>query len=86
VREVVVAWIKVIEESEADEELKKIYDPQAEKAGALANILKIHSLAPRTLSTHMALCEAVMHAPGDLSRARREMIAVVVSSSNRCHY
>ena len=27
-----------------------------------------------------------MHAPGDLSRVRREMIAVVVSSLNRCHY
>jgi uncharacterized peroxidase-related enzyme len=81
-----VPWIKVIEALEADGELKKIYDAQAEKAGALANILKIHSLAPRTLSTHMALYEAVMHVPGDLSRAQREMIAVVVSSLNRCHY
>jgi alkylhydroperoxidase family enzyme len=71
---------------EADGELKKIYQGQAQKAGALANILKIHSLAPRMLSTHMALYEAVMHAPGDLSRAQREMIAVVVSSLNRCHY
>lgn len=79
-------WIRVIDESEADGALKKIYDAQAEKAGALANILKIHSLAPRTLSTHMALYEAVMHAPGDLSRAQREMIAVVVSSLNHCHY
>ena len=79
-------WIKVIDESEADGELKKIYDAQAEKAGALANILKIHSLAPRTLSTHMTFYEAVMHAPGDLSRTQRETIAVVVSSLNHCHY
>lgn len=81
-----MAWIKVIEELEADGELKKIYDAQGKKAGALANVLKIHSLAPRTLSAHMAFYEAVMHAPGDLSRARREMIAVVVSSLNHCHY
>jgi len=48
--------------------------------------LKIHSLAPETLSAHLGLYLAVMHAPGDLSRARREMIAVVVSSVNGCHY
>ncbi len=81
-----MAWIKIIDDTEADGELKEIYQAQGEKAGALANILKIHSLAPRTLSTHMAFYEAVMHAPGDLSRIQREMIAVVVSSLNRCHY
>ena len=36
-----------VEELEADGDLKMIYDAQAEKAGALANILKIHSLAHR---------------------------------------
>jgi uncharacterized peroxidase-related enzyme len=81
-----VPWIKVVEEPQADGELKEIYHAQGKKAGALANILKIHSLSPRTLSAHMELYEAVMHAPGDLSRAQREMIAVVVSSLNRCHY
>ncbi len=79
-------WIKVVDEAEADSELKEIYQAQGTKAGALANVLKIHSLAPRTLSTHLAFYEAVMHAPGDLSRAQREMTAVVVSSLNRCHY
>ncbi len=78
-----MAWIKVINDTEADGELKEIYQTQGKKARALANILKIHSLAPGTLSTHMALYEAVMHAPGDLSRIQREMIAVVVSSLNR---
>lgn len=79
-------WIKVVDETEAVSELREIYEAQGKKAGALANILKIHSLAPRTLSTHMAFYEAVMHAPGDLSRVQREMIAVVVSTANRCHY
>ncbi len=79
-------WIKVVDEAEAEGELLEIYQAQAKKAGALANILKIHSLAPRTLSTHLAFYEAVMHVPGDLSRTQREMIAVVVSSLNQCHY
>jgi uncharacterized peroxidase-related enzyme len=81
-----MAWIKMIEESEAAGELKQIYDSQRRQAGALANILKIHSLAPKTLSAHLGLYLAVMHAPGELSRAQREMIAVVVSSVNGCHY
>ncbi len=80
-----MSWIKVVSEEEATGELREIYQNQGKKAGALANILKIHSLAPGTLSTHMALYEAVMHAPGELSRRQREMVAVVVSSLNRCH-
>lgn len=81
-----MAWIQMIEEPEAAGELKSIYDSQRAQAGAVANILKIHSLAPGTLPAHMALYSAVMHAPGDLPRAQREMIAVVVSSVNTCHY
>jgi uncharacterized peroxidase-related enzyme len=81
-----MAWIKMIEETGATGELKQIYDSQRRQAGALANILKIHSLAPKTLSAHLGLYLAVMHAPGELTRAQREMIAVVVSSVNGCHY
>ena len=81
-----MAWIKVVGEEEATGELREIYQAQGQKAGALATILKVQSLAPRTLSTHMAFYEAVMHAPGDLSRTQREMVAVVVSSLNRCDY
>ncbi len=76
----------MIEEKEATGELKEIYGSQRRQAGALANILKIHSLAPETLSAHLGLYLAVMHAPGELSRTQREMIAVVVSSVNGCHY
>jgi uncharacterized peroxidase-related enzyme len=79
-------WIKVVDEAEATGELKEVYQAQGKKAGALANILKIHSLAPHTLSAHMLFYETVMHTPGDLPRIQREMIAVVVSSLNRCHY
>jgi hypothetical protein len=42
-----MAWIKMIEEAEVTGKLKQIYDSQRRQAGALANILKIHSLARR---------------------------------------
>jgi uncharacterized peroxidase-related enzyme len=81
-----MAWIRVVDEGEAEGDLKEIYDDQCRQAGAVANILKIHSLRPKILATHMALYTAIMHAPGALTRAQREMIAVVVSTANNCHY
>jgi uncharacterized peroxidase-related enzyme len=81
-----MAWIRTIEENEADGALKEIYDEQRGQAGAVANILKIHSLSSEVLRAHLAIYQAAMHAPGELSRAQREMIAVVVSVANGCHY
>lgn len=81
-----MAWIRTIEESDATGELKNIYAEQRKQAGGLANILKIHSLAPDVLKAHMALYREAMHTPGELSRVHREMIAVVVSAANSCHY
>lgn len=81
-----MTWIKVIEETEATGELKELYDSQHNQAGVVANILKVHGLSPRTLATHVAFYHQVMHAPGPLPREKREMIAVVVSQVNGCHY
>lgn len=81
-----MAWIKIIDEPEGASPLRAVYDRERGQAGEVANILKIHSLAPPTLDGHLALYKSVMHRPGPLSRARREMIAVVVSSVNGCHY
>ena len=81
-----MTWIKIIDETEATGELKELYDSQRRRAGAVANILRVHSLAPRTLAAHLAFYRQVMHAPGPLAREKREMIAVVVSQINDCHY
>ncbi|MEM7454884.1 MAG: carboxymuconolactone decarboxylase family protein [Planctomycetota bacterium] len=50
------------------------------------NILRIHSVHPAVLKQHFDLYRQVMHAEGPLSRVEREMIGVVVSSVNSCHY
>ncbi len=81
-----MAWIKTVTESAAEGELRSIYDDQRRQAGAVANILQIHSLAPPILKAQLQLYSAVMHAPGDLSRKHREMIAVMVSATNECDY
>jgi alkylhydroperoxidase family enzyme len=38
------------------------------------------------MRTHYDLYAHLMRGRSDLSRAQREMIAVVVSTVNRCHY
>ena len=81
------AWIHIIPESEAEGELKALYEQEFdnEKQGT-DNILAVHSLNPPTLRAHADLYHTVMHAKSPLRRSEREMVAVVVSVINRCHY
>jgi uncharacterized peroxidase-related enzyme len=81
-----MAWIKVIQENEATGRLKELYDKYAEPSGEVDNILKIHSLNAKSLQTHFDLYAHLMRGHSDLSRIQREMIAVVSSVINRCHY
>lgn len=81
-----MAWIKMIPENEAVGRLKAAYEKLKEPWGGVDNILKIHSLNLRSLWAHFELYKTVMVGRSGLSRAQREMIAVVVSAANRCHY
>ena len=81
-----MAWIKVIEEDEAEGKLKDMYERHRDPRGPVDNILKIHSLNLRGMRAHLEIYKTTMHAPSELSRSEREMVAVVVSSLNRCHY
>ncbi len=81
------AWIDVVPEDEATGLLKDLYDRERDpRAGVVDNILKVHSLHPETLRAHADLYHAVMHGRSGVSPIEREMIAVVVSALNRCHY
>jgi alkylhydroperoxidase family enzyme len=44
------------------------------------------SLSPRVLDASMGLYLALMHGPGALPRRERELLAVVTSRANHCHY
>ena len=81
-----MAWIRIVDESEADDELLKVYQEVKGSRGKLSNILSAHSLNPSALQAHMDLYMAIMFGPSGLSREQREMIAVVVSSADRCPY
>jgi len=81
-----MSWIKTIDEQNADETLKNIYTQVSGKRGRVANILKIHSLMPETMKTHLDLYMSIMFGRSKLNRQQQEMIAVVVSAANKCEY
>ena len=81
-----MAFIGIIETDQAKGDLKEIYNQAEERAGRVYNILKIMSRSPRALKASMELYSATMFGPSELSRAQREMLAVVVSAANHCHY
>lgn len=78
-------WIEWIAEEEATGRLRELYDKYAGRFG-VDHILKIHSLNPDSLEHHYSLYAHLMRGPSNLSRAEREMIAVVVSVANDCFY
>lgn len=81
-----MAWIKTVSEAQAEGLLKREYEAAVKRAGRVFNIVKINSLKPQFLRTFMQQYLILMHGPSGLTRAQREMIAVVVSTLNRCHY
>lgn len=81
-----MAKIKVIEHEEATGRLKDIYDNLVSSRGKLADVHKIQSLRPESIVKHMELYMELMFSKSELSRADREMIAVVVSATNNCEY
>lgn len=81
-----MAWIATISPTDARGRLARSYAAAIARAGRVYQIVRAMSLRPEVLDPAMALYVAVMRAESALSRARREMLAVVVSRANGCHY
>ena len=81
-----MAWIRTIGPDAATGALRREYDKAIGRAGRVFNILQIMGLKSDQLRRSVELYLSLMHGPSGLSRARREMLAVVVSVANDCHY
>jgi uncharacterized peroxidase-related enzyme len=81
-----VPYLRLIESNEATGLLKAEYDAAIARAGKVFNIVRAMSLRPAVLRESMALYRAIMFGPSGLSRQERELLAVVVSRENDCHY
>lgn len=94
-----MTWIKTIPVKEGDEDLRRATEAQralypGEYAipvhptpdGASSRIVSTHSLIPDALYHAFATFGALMSPDLPLARRQHEMIATVVSVTNRCHY
>jgi uncharacterized peroxidase-related enzyme len=79
-------YIRLIDEDEATDELADEYAAARGRAGKVFNIVKAMSLRPAVLRAAMGLYREVMFGGSELSRPERELLAVVVSRANDCHY
>jgi uncharacterized peroxidase-related enzyme len=79
-------WIEVVAEDKATGYLKKIYKEIKQNRGKISNIMKVHSLNPSAMKSHLDLYLTLMFEALSLNREELELIAVVVSASNNCEY
>ena len=81
-----MAWIRLVGEDDARGPLARSYEAARRRAGRVYRIVAAMSLAPRVLDASLALYVELMRGPGALSRTQRELLAVVTSRANLCHY
>ncbi len=81
-----MAYIRLIDEDEAEGLLAEEYDAAVERAGKVFNILKAMSLRPAVLRASIALYREIMFGESGLSRKERELLATVASAEQSCHY
>lgn len=67
-------------------ETQKYFDICTDKLGMVPNVLKAHAFDIDKLNAFSAMYNDLMLAESGLSKLDREMIAVVVSSINKCFY
>ena len=82
-----MSWIETVPAGEADGPLAELYarvvDPTS---GQLDHIMQVHSLHPEGLAAHDQLYRTVMRATATFRKVDRELVALVVSQVNVCHY
>ncbi len=80
-----MAWIRVIQHDEASGELAEYYRQIQVEGRRVSNVQKAISMNPKAMNALDAL-QRSFEENGVLSPRHREMIAVVTSALNRCHY
>ncbi len=81
-----VTALRPASEDALPEDLKPYFAKCRDKLGFVPNVLRAWLLRPEKLRTFVRAYDELMLAPSGLSKLEREMIAVAVSSANRCYY
>ncbi len=62
------------------------YDAALRRAGRIWNIVSVQGHLPEVMRDSIRLYSSIMYGQSPLTRAQREMLAVVTSTVNECHY
>jgi hypothetical protein len=93
-----MTWIRIVPQSEADEKLRRAIEAQKElypseygtpvhpTSDGASGIVASHSLIPEALHHAFATFGVLMSPDLPLTRRQHEMIATMVSVTNRCQY
>lgn len=80
-------WIEAPHEDDWPEDMgglkKQVIDPVHERVDW---IMRIHALDPGSVEAHGVLYRQAMKGTATLRKVDREMLALVVSQTNDCHY
>jgi uncharacterized peroxidase-related enzyme len=80
-------WLRDLPpEDDLPAEVQAIYAKAREVTGFLPNVQRLYGFRPSRFLTWWAHYQDIMRGQSGLSRVEREMIAVVVSNQNDCHY
>jgi len=78
--------LKIDQETELSSETKAYFSVCKEKLGLIPNVLAAYSFNEKKLRAFTEMYNDLMLGESALSKLEREMIAVVVSSVNKCFY
>ncbi|MGM0608899.1 MAG: peroxidase-related enzyme [Candidatus Muiribacteriota bacterium] len=81
-----MSFIKEISPGDAQGLLKDIYREIGGKRGKVSNIMKVQSLAPKAMKSHLDLYMDLLYGKSKLKRSERELVATAVSNENKCAY
>jgi uncharacterized peroxidase-related enzyme len=80
------SWFPVPDEGELPEDLRKLFAKARERIGFVPNVFRAYAFRPDRLRAWFTHFKALHEPTEGLSAADRELVAVVVSSANRCLY
>ncbi len=81
-----MSWIEEIDKESAEGDLQKVYEEIKSKRGKLSNIMKVQSLKPEAMESHLDLYLSLLFESRSISREICELIGVIVSLDNGCKY
>ncbi|MFN3284809.1 MAG: peroxidase-related enzyme [bacterium] len=81
-----LAWVRVPDEVELPQAVRELARTSVERLGIFPNVFRIFGVRPEHCVRWWQYYDYLMRGPSNLTKVQREMIAVVVSSLNRCHY